>query len=57
MGGERQKIDITYSKASSAKVHCTGRTYLERISNSMHVPIEGRPRIGCTITQKQCCSL
>ena len=32
--------------------HAETRAYLERISNRMHEPLEGRSRIGCCINQK-----
>jgi hypothetical protein len=41
-GGESQRGGFRVSRADSAIAHCTGKpSYLEPISGSMHVPIEG----------------
>ena len=41
MGGEIQRESVTHDMGYSASAHCIGkRSYLEPISQSMHVPIE-----------------
>jgi hypothetical protein len=45
MGGERQRSYLGVFRADSAIARCTGtRSYLEPISSSMLVPLEGRSR-------------
>jgi len=42
MGGENQRGSSCHFSGYSEKAHCTGkRSYLEPISGSLHVPIEG----------------
>ena len=42
MGGENHRSSLNLIRAISAKAHCTGNpSYLEPISGSLHVPIEG----------------
>ena len=42
LGGENQRSKLFLIRANSAKAHCTGKPpYLEPISQSMHVPVEG----------------
>src|SRR3990170_2956120 len=66
LGGENQRGSVIHDMDYSEKAQCTGNpgSYLEPISNSMHVPIEGvysaaekiedRSRIGCRVNQKHC---
>ena len=66
LGGEIQRGSVIHDTGYSEKAHCTGnpRSYLEPISGSLHVPIEGsyptaekiedRSRIGCRVNQKRC---
>jgi hypothetical protein len=42
MEGETQRASVNISRANSVKAQCTGKpSYLEPISGSLHVPIEG----------------
>ena len=47
MGGEIQRENFTHDMGYSVKARCTGKSsYLEPISGSMHVPIEGGYRVS-----------
>jgi hypothetical protein len=53
MGGEKQRDISTYLPGYSETAQCIGKpSYLEPISGSLHVPIEGRVTIGEKHNQK-----
>ena len=52
-GGESQRSRLISFRANSAKAKCTGKpAYLEPISGSMHVPIEGVYRTAEKIEER-----